>query len=123
MENWQGVFLLIIGGALVNLIVAFGVLRGLAGLFGVSSEVNSARRALISLVTIVPVAGVAGAPFFIVPFIGPIAGVCISGFVAALMFADKYEVPQRKAAGIILPTVAVIFLLSGAILYYALPRL
>ena len=121
MENWLGIFLLIMFAALVNLIVAFGVLRGLAGLVGVPPEVNTPRRGLISLLTIVPVAGIAGAPFFLIPFIGPIFGVFISMFVAPIMFAGKYELSQGEAAKVILPTVLVIYIVSAVILYHGIP--
>ena len=73
--------------------------------------------------TIVPVAGAAGVPFFIVPFIGPFFGTALSGFVAAIMFGEKYEIPQGQAAKIILPTGVGIFLLSGLILYYGIPMI
>jgi hypothetical protein len=121
MENWLEIFLLVVFGALINLGIAFGVLRGLAKFVGVSREINTPRRALVSLLTIVPVAGVAGAPFFLLPFIGPILGVLISAFVAPMMLAEKYEVTQGVAAKIILPTVLVIYIVSGVIIYYAIP--
>jgi len=123
MENWQGILLLILSVALINLIIAFGVLRGLASVFGVPPEINTPRRALLSLLTIVPVAGVAGVPFFIVPFVGPFFGTGLSAFVAAIMFGEKYEIPQGQAAKIILPTVLVIFVVSGVILYYGIPMI
>jgi hypothetical protein len=78
MENWLNIFLLILFGALANLIVAFIVLRALAGVFGVPEEKNNSRRALLALLTIVPVAGVAGAPFFLIPFAGPFFGIALS---------------------------------------------
>ena len=121
MENWLGIFLLIMFAALVNLVVAFGVLRGLASLVGVPPEINTPRRGLLSLLTIVPVAGIAGAPFFLIPFIGPIFGVFVSMFVAPIMFAGKYELSQGEAAKVILPTVLVIYIVSGMILYYGIP--
>jgi hypothetical protein len=123
MENWLNIFLLILFGALANLIVAFIVLRALAGVFGVPEEKNNSRRALLALLTIVPVAGVAGAPFFLIPFAGPFFGIALSCFVAAMMFGEKYELPQGQAAKIILPTVLVIFALSGVILYYGIPMI
>jgi hypothetical protein len=123
MENWQGILLFIICGALVNLVIAFGVLRGLASLTGVPAEVNTPRRALISLVTILPVAGALGLPFFIMPFIGPFFGTFLSACVAPMMFAEKYELTQGAAAKIIIPTVLVIYAVSGVMLYYALPMI
>jgi hypothetical protein len=121
MENWLGVFLLIIFGAVVNLIVAFFVLRGLAGTMGVSAEVNTPRAALVSLVTILPVAGVAGAPFFIIPFAGPILGTLISASVAPWMFGEKYGLTQKEAAKIVIPTVLAVYVVSAVILYYGIP--
>ena len=85
------------------------------------SEINTPRRALLSLLTIVPVAGAAGAPFFLIPFMGPLFGVFISACVAPLMLAEKYELTQGAAAKIILPTVLVIYIVSGVILYYGIP--
>lgn len=123
MENWQGILLFIIFGALVNLVIAFGVLRGLASLTGVPAEVNTPRRALVSLVTILPVAGALGLPFFIMPFIGPFFGTFLSACVAPMMFAEKYELTQGAAAKIIIPTVLVIYAVSGVMLYYALPMI
>jgi hypothetical protein len=123
MENWLGVFFFIVFGAVVNLIIALGVLRALASLTGVPAKVNTQRRALISLVTILPVAGAAGLPFFIMPFIGPFFGTFISACVAPMMFAEKYELTQRAAAKIIIPTVLVIYVVSGVILYYGIPLL
>lgn len=123
MENWLGIFLLIIFGALINLAVAFFVLRGLAGLAGIPAETNTPRRALLSLVTILPVAGVGGLPFFILPFIGPIFGTIISCFVAAMMFGEKYEVSQGTGAKVILPVVIVVYIVSAAILYVGIPML
>jgi hypothetical protein len=123
IENWLGIFVLIIFGAVVNLIIAFVVLRALAGWMGISPQVNTARRALISLLTIVPVAGVAGAPFFLIPFMGPPFGIFISSCVAPMMLAERYEVTQGQAAKIILPTVAVIYVVSGVILYYGIPMI
>ncbi|MDH4017312.1 MAG: hypothetical protein OEV20_08235, partial [Actinomycetota bacterium] len=72
MQNWLAIFVFIISTALVNLAVAFFVLRTLASAFGVPAATNTPRRALISLVTILPVAGACGLPFFIMPFIGPL---------------------------------------------------
>ena len=123
MDNWLGIFLLIIFTALVNLIIAFGVFRVLAGLVGVPPEVNTSRRALISLLTIVPVAGAAGVPFFILPFIGPFFGTFISACVAPLLLAEKYDLTQGVAAKIIIPTVLVIYIVTGVILYYGIPML
>jgi hypothetical protein len=123
MENWLEVLLFIIFAALVNLGIAFGVLRGLASLTGVPAEVNTPRRALISLLTILPVAGALGVPFFIMPFIGPFFGTFLSACVAPMMFAEKYELTQGAAAKIIIPTVLVIYVVSGVILYYGIPLL
>jgi len=123
MENWLQVFLFIIFAALVNLIIAFGVFRALAGYVGVSPEINTPQRALISLLTILPVAGAAGAPFFLVPFIGPFFGTFISASIAPWMLAEKYEITQGVAAKIIIPTVLVIYVVSGVILYYGIPML
>jgi hypothetical protein len=123
MENWLEVLLFIISAALVNLVIAFGVLRGLASLTGVPAEMNTPRRALISLVTILPVAGALGVPFFIMPFIGPFFGTFLSACVAPMMFAEKYELTQGAAAKIIIPTVLVIYVVSGVILYYGIPLL
>ncbi len=123
MDNWLGVFLLIISGAVVNLAVAFGVLRTAAGWAGIPSEINTPRRTLISLLTIVPVAGVAGAPFFLIPFMGPLLGVFVSACVAPMLLAKEYQVTQALAAKLILPTVAVIYVLSGAILYFGIPMI
>jgi hypothetical protein len=123
MENWLEVLLFIIFAALVNLIIASGILRGLASLTGVPAEVNTPRRALISLVTILPVAGALGVPFFIMPFIGPFFGTFLSACVAPMMFAEKYELTQGAAAKIIIPTVLVIYVVSGVILYYGIPLL
>ena len=120
MENWQIIFLLIIFGEALNLAIAYGVLRGLAGLAGIGSEVNTSRRALISLVTIIPVAGLAGLSFFIIPFWGPIFGTVVSGYVAVAMFADKYEVDQKVAAKVILPTVLAIYIVTGLIVYFGI---
>jgi hypothetical protein len=123
MENWLQVFLFIIFGAFVNLAIAFGMVRALASLTGVPAEVNTPRRALISLVTILPVAGALGLPFFIMPFIGPFFGTFLSACVAPMMFAEKYELTQGAAAKIIIPTVLVIYIVSGVILYYGIPLL
>jgi len=123
MENWLEVLLFIIFAAVINLVIAFGVLRGLASLTGVPAEVNTPRRALISLVTILPVAGALGVPFFIMPFIGPFFGTFLSACVAPMMFAEKYELTQGAAAKIIIPTVLVIYVVSGTILYYGIPML
>jgi len=123
MENWLEVLLFIILAAVINLVIAFGVLRGLASLTGVPAEVNTPRRALISLVTILPVAGALGVPFFIMPFIGPFFGTFLSACVAPMMFAEKYELTQGAAAKIIIPTVLVIYVVSGTILYYGIPML
>jgi hypothetical protein len=122
MENWPGLFLFVIFAMLVNLIVAFFVLRGLANLVGVPPGTNTPRRALISLLTILPVAGAAGAPFFIIPFIGPILGTFISACVAPFMFGEKYELETAVAAKIILPTVLVVYAVTGVMVYqYGIP--
>ena len=89
MQNWMAIFVFIISGALINLAVAYVVLRTLAGAVGVPATTNTARRALISLVTILPVAGAGGLPFFLFPLIGPIFGTIISGFVASMMLGEK----------------------------------
>jgi hypothetical protein len=123
MKNWLGVFLLIIFVAVVNLIIAFFVFRALASAVGVPPEVNTPRRALLSLVTILPVAGVAGVPFFILPFFGPLLGTLVSAFVAPMMLAEKYELTQGVAAKIIIPTVVLIYIVTGVILYYGIPML
>jgi len=121
MENWLEVFLFIVFGALINLLIAFGVLRGLASLTGVPAEVNTPRRALISLVTILPVAGVLGLPFFIIPFIGPFFGTFLSACIAPMMFAEKYDLTQGASAKIIIPTVLAVYVVSGVILFYGIP--
>jgi hypothetical protein len=124
MQNWLGIFVFMVSGALVNLIVAFFVLRSLANLAGVPAETNTPRRAMLSLLTILPVAGAGGLPFFILPFIGPIFGTIISGFVASMMIGEKYEVSQGTGAKIILPVVLVVYALSGALIYnWGLPLL
>jgi len=123
MENWLEVFLFVVFGALINLLIAFGVLRGLASLTGVPAEMNTPRRALISLVTILPVAGALGLPFFIMPFIGPFFGTFLSACVAPMMFGEKYELTQGAAAKIIIPTVLAVYVVSGVILYYGIPFL
>ena len=123
MENWLGVFTLIIFGAVVNLVIAFFVLRGLATWAGIPHAMNTSRRALVSLLTIVPVAGVAGAPFFLIPFIGPLLGIFVSACIAPLLLAERYRVSQGVAAKVILPTVAVIYLVSAVILYFGIPMI
>jgi len=40
-----------------------------------------------------------------------------------MMLAEKYELTQGTAAKIILPTVLVIYVVSGVILYYGIPML
>jgi hypothetical protein len=121
MDGWLNLFLFIVFGAFVNLIVAFFVLRGTASALGVPSSVNSPGRALESVVTILPVAGFAGVPFFLIPFMGPILGIFISGVVASMMLSVKYSIEQGEATRIIIPTVAAIYAMSGLILYYGLP--
>ncbi len=63
----------------------------------------------------------AGAPFFIVPFIGPLFGFFVSCCVAPMMLAPRYELTQIDAAKVILPTVAAIYGTTGLILYYGIP--
>ncbi len=121
MDNWVGIFALIVSAILINLVVAFVVLRVLAGMVGVSPLTNTSKEALYTLVTIIPVAGVAGAPFFIVPFIGPLFGFFVSCCVAPMMLAPRYELTQIDAAKVILPTVAAIYGTTGLILYYGIP--
>ncbi len=121
MDNWVGIFALIVSAILINLVVAFVVLRVLAGMVGVSPLTNTSKEALHTLVTIIPVAGVAGAPFFIVPFIGPLFGFFVSCCVAPMMLAPRYELTQIDAAKVILPTVAAIYGTTGLILYYGIP--
>ncbi len=121
MENWVGVLSLILVAMVVSLIVAFVVLRVLASVVGVPAPVNTSKEALHSLLTIVPVAGVAGAPFVIVPFIGPVFGFFVSACVAPMMLAARYQISQSDAAKIILPTVAAIYATSAAILYFGIP--
>ena len=58
---------------------------------------------------------------FIIPFIGPLAGTLVSSFVAPMMLAPKYSVPQSPAAKIILPAVAAVYVVSGGILWFGLP--
>jgi len=120
MENWLTIFLLLIFGALANLAVAFVVLRAMAGLVGIPHEANTPRRALVSLVTIMPVAGVAGGAFFIIPFWGPIFGTIFSGYVAATMFGQKYEVGHKVGAKVMIPTILAIYVVTGTILYFAI---
>jgi hypothetical protein len=122
MENWLGLFGLMVFGAVFNLLVAFMVLRALAGAAGIQPDVNTPQRAMLSLLTILPVAGVAGAPFFLIPFIGPPFGIFVSACVAPYLFAERYSVTQGIAAKVILPTVAVVYVLSAVILYFGLPR-
>ncbi|MDP6977972.1 MAG: hypothetical protein QF570_05130 [Myxococcota bacterium] len=121
MENWVGIFTLIISAMVINLVVAFVVLRVLASAVGVSPLANTAKEALHVLVTIVPVAGVAGAPFIIVPFIGPLFGFFVSCCVAPMMLAPRYEISQGEAAKIILPTVAAIYVTTALILWFGIP--
>jgi len=121
MENWAGIFALIVFAMVVNLIVAFLVMRGLAGAMGAPKELATSREVLHSLLTIVPVAGVAGAPFIILPFIGPLFAFFISCCVAPMMLANRYEFSMGDAAKVILPTVAAIYVTSAAILYFGLP--
>jgi len=124
MQDWLAIFVFIFSGAVINLIVAFFVLRGLAGLVGVPAATNTPRRALISLVTILPVAGAGGLPFFLFPLIGPLFGTIISGFVASMMIGEKYEVSQGTGAKIIIPVVVVVYALSAALIYnWGLPLL
>ncbi len=121
MENWLGWFVLIIFGAVVNLLIAFVVFRALAGPAGLPREANTPSKTLYCLLTIIPVAGVAGAPFFIMPFVGPIFGTLVSAFVAPMMLAREFNVSQGTAAKVIVPTVAVVYLVSAVILYFGIP--
>ncbi len=122
MENWLPIFTLVISIMLVDFVVAFVVLRVLASAVGVSPWTNTSKEAVRTLVTIIPVAGVAGAPFVIVPFIGPLFGFFISCCVAPLMLAPRYSISQLDAAKIILPTVAALYLMTALALYYGIPR-
>lgn len=117
VADWMIIFLLIVFGEAAALAVSFGVLRGLASWAGISPDVNTARRTLISLVTIIPVAGFAGFAFFVIPFWGPIFGTVVSGYVAVGMFADKYDVDQKTAAKVVLPTVLAIYIVTGFMIY------
>jgi hypothetical protein len=121
MDNWAGIFALVIFIMVANLGIAFVVLRGLASAIGVSKELNTSKEALHTLLTIVPVAGVAGAPFIILPFIGPFFALFISSCVAPMMLTKRYELTQGDAAKVILPVIAVIYIATAAILYLALP--
>jgi hypothetical protein len=123
MENWLGWFVLIIFGAVVNLGVAFVVFRALSGFAGLPRQTNTPQKTLYCLVTIIPVAGVAGAPFFIMPFVGPIFGTLVSAFVAPMMLAREFNVSQGDAAKVIVPTVAAVYLVSAVILYLGIPML
>ena len=118
MQDWLGIFIFIVSAALINLFVAFFVLRGLASVVGVPSDTNTPRRALISLVTILPVAGAAGLPFFLFPFIGPIFGTVASGFAASMLMSERYEVSWGTGAKVILPVVVVVYAVSAALIYY-----
>lgn len=122
MENWLGLFTLIISAMVIDFVVAFVVLRVLATLIGVSPLKNTSREAAIALLTIIPVAGVAGAPFVIVPFIGPFFGFFISCCVAPMMLAPRYDLSQGDAAKVILPTVAAIYATTALILYIGIPK-
>ena len=122
MENWFPIFTLIMSIMLVDFVVAFVVLRVLASAVGVAPWANTSKEAVRTLVTIIPVAGVAGAPFVIVPFIGPLFGFFISCCVAPLMLAPRYSISQLDAAKIILPTVASLYVTTALALYYGIPR-
>ncbi|MBW2420372.1 MAG: hypothetical protein JRH19_17660 [Deltaproteobacteria bacterium] len=121
MENWLGLFLLMIIGAVVNLGIAFVVFRVLAGFAGIPREVNTPSKTLYCLVTIIPVAGVAGAPFWIMPFVGPVFGTLVSAFVAPMMLARELGVSQGDAAKVIVPTVVVVAIVSAVILFFGIP--
>ncbi len=123
MDNWLGILTLIACIAAVNLGIAFVVFRGLAVKVGIPSEVNTSNRALSTLLITVPVAGVAGVPFFIIPFIGPVLGTFVSGCAASFLIAREYAVTQGIAAKAIVPTVVVLYLVSGVILYLGIPML
>ncbi len=121
VENWQILFTVIVFGAVVNFAIAFVVMRALSDWQGISPEVNTGRNIAMSLLTIIPAAGVCGAPFFLIPFMGPIFGVFVSSCVAPMLLADRYEITQLEAAKIIIPTVLVVAAVSAMILYYGLP--
>ncbi|MBW2391047.1 MAG: hypothetical protein JRG89_21810 [Deltaproteobacteria bacterium] len=122
MENWFPILTLVLSTMFINLVVAFVVLRVLASAVGVSPWVNTKKEGLRILLTIIPVAGVAGAPFVIIPFIGPLFGFFISCCVAPMMLAPRYDISQVDAAKIILPTVAAIYATTALILYYGIPK-
>jgi hypothetical protein len=123
MENWTAVFALIIIGAAVNLLVAVVAFRSLGRFFGVPNSINTFGRALKSMVTILPAAGAAGAPFFVIPFAGPVLGTVVSACVAPWLMSERYDMTQGESAKIILPTVLVVYIVSGVILYYGIPML
>lgn len=121
MENWIGIFSLVVFAMVFNLIVAFIVMRIFGSMVGVSGAVHTYKETLISLLTIIPVAGVAGAPFVIMPFIGPLFAFFVSCCVAPMMLAPRLQISQGDAAKVILPTVAVLYGTTAAILYFGLP--
>jgi hypothetical protein len=123
MDNWLGIFTLIVCIAVINLAVAFVIFRGLALWLGIPKELNTSAKAFMTLLVIIPVAGVAGVPFFIMPFIGPLVGTFVSACVASFMTAREYSVSQSLAAKAIVPTVLVLYVVSGAMLYVGIPML
>ncbi len=123
MDNWLGVLALIVCIAVVNLAVAFALFRGLAANLGVPSDVNTSSKAFTTLLVTLPVAGVAGVPFFIMPFIGPLLGTFVSACVASFLTAREYTIAQSVAAKAIVPTVVVLYVVSGAMLYVGIPML
>jgi hypothetical protein len=123
MENWVGIFTLITCIAVINLMVAFVVFRGLALWLGIPKDLNTTSKAVMTLLITIPVAGVAGVPFFIMPFIGPLLGTFVSACVASFMTAREYSVSQSLAAKAIVPTVLVLYVVTGAMLYVGIPML
>ncbi len=123
MDNWLGVFALIVCIAVVNLAVAFALFRSLAANLGVPTDVNTSSKAFTTLLVTLPVAGVAGVPFFILPFIGPLLGTFVSACVASFLTAREYTIAQGVAAKAIVPTVVVLYVVSGAMLYVGIPML
>jgi hypothetical protein len=123
MENWLGILTLIFCLAIVNLGVAFVVFRGLATWLGFPGGFDTSAKVLTTLLITIPVAGVAGVPFFIVPFIGPLFGTFVSACVASMLVARDYSVTQRAAAKAIVPTVVLLYAVSGTMLYFGIPML
>ncbi len=121
IENWQGLFALIVFGAVVNFPIAFIVMRTLSDKQGIAPYVATTRNITMGLLTVIPAAGVAGAPFFLIPFMGPIFGVFVSSCVAPMLLADRFDISQAQAAKIVIPTVLVVAATSAGILYVGLP--